>query len=429
MIYLFVHQNFPGQFLHIVRRLAAQNRHDVVFLSEPNANRISGVRTFNYAMPEVSGNTWRDAADFEKAVVRADVVRKAALSLKQLGFVPDIIIGHHGWGELLNLPDVWPGTPILGYHEFYYTLSGHDVGFDPEFPTPTDLYPRVRAKNAVNLIALNNPGHGFTPTRYQLETYPAWAQPGITVLPEGVDLQTCMPDPNLRRLPFRIGDATIGPEQKLVTYVARDLEPYRGFHTLMRAAPLIQAARPDTHLVLVGGDNVSYGAALSGTTWREHLLKEVGRRLDTGRIHFPGQVPYELYQALLKRSDAHIYLTYPFVASWSLREAMATGCAIVGSDVAPVREFITDRRTGLLTPCLEPARLADRVLELLEDRPLALRLGRAARRHAEAALDLNAYLDKFEALIARLLPDAARLRQVKRSRRSAASAMSASGPQ
>ena len=428
MIYLFVHQNFPGQFLHIVRRLAAQNRHDVVFLSEPNANRIAGVRTFNYTMPEQALGTFRDAMDFERALVRADVVRKAALSLKQLGFVPDIVIGHHGWGELLNLPDVWPGTPILGYYEFYYTLSGHDVGFDPEFATPPELYSRVRAKNAVNLIALNNPGHGFTPTRYQLETYPPWAWPGIAVLPEGVDLQTCRPDPAGRRKPVQINDVTIGPGQKIVTYVARDLEPYRGFHTMMRAAPLIQAARPDVHLVLVGGDNVSYGAALSGTTWREHLLKEVGRRLDMGRIHFPGQIPYELYQALLKRSDAHVYLTYPFVASWSLREAMATGCAIVGSDVAPVREFITDRRTGLLTPCLEPARLADRVLELLEDRPLAIRLGRAARRHAEASLDLNVYLDEFEALIARLLATAT-VRQAKRSRRSPASAMSASGPQ
>ena len=434
MIYLFVHQNFPGQFLHIVRHLVAQNRHDVVFLSEPNANRIAGVRTFNYAVPESPASVWRDAVDFERATLRADVVRKAALSLKRLGFMPDVIIGHHGWGELLNLVDVWPGAPLLGYHEFYYGTSGTDVGFDPEFPVDPDAFPRIRAKNSVNLLALTNPGHGFTPTQFQLDTYPEWARPNITLLHEGVNLESCQPDPAVRTRPFSIGSATIQPHEKVVTYVARDLEPYRGFHTMMRAAPLIQAARPDTHLVLVGGDGVSYGAALAGTTWREYMLAQVGTGLDRSRIHFPGQVAYEAYLGLLKRSDAHVYLTYPFVASWSLREAMASGCAIIGSDTAPVREFLTHNRTGLLAPCLDPKAVARSVLEVLEDRALARRLGRAARRYAVENMAMDTYIAAFDALIERQIAvqnpgGARRPGQAKRRSRSAAAAMSASGPQ
>ena len=400
MKYLFVHQNFPGQFLHFVRHLAAQGRHDLVFISEANANSIRGVRVFAYRPPgPPNADTWTDAQEFEVATRRAELVRQAATTLRDLGFVPDIIIGHHGWGELLNLPDVWPETPLLGYHEFFYNLHGQDVGFDPEFATPVASYPRIRMKNAINLLALNNPGHGMTPTRFQHATYPAWARERITVLPEGVDLDICRPDPAARRRPLTFKDVAVAPGDALISYVARDLEPYRGFHVIMRALPRILAARPDARVVLVGGDGVSYGAKLTGTTWREHMLREVGDRLDLSRVHFVGKLAYEDYLALLKRSDAHVYLTYPFVASWSLREALACGCAVVASDTAPVQEFITHRRQGLLTPFLDPRLLADNVLLLLDDAALAARLRRGARRHAEATLRMDEYLLGFERLV------------------------------
>ena len=313
--------------------------------------------------------------------------------------MPDIIIGHHGWGELLDLADVWPGVPMLGYCEFYYRVQGSDVDFDPEFPTPPRMLPVVRAKNAVGLLALNGPGQGQTPTRFQLETYPAWARKRIALLPEGVDLDRCRPDPTTRARPFQLGDLCIAPGAKLVTYVARDLEPYRGFHSVMRALPSILAEREDTQAVLVGGDGVSYGGRLAEGTWREWLLRELGDRLPPGRVHFPGRLGYDDYLRLLQRSDAHVYLTYPFVASWSLREALACGCAVVGSDTAPVREFIRDGANGLLAPFLDPAALAGRVLDLLEDAALAARLRAGARRYAEARLRLADHIAGYESLI------------------------------
>jgi glycosyltransferase involved in cell wall biosynthesis len=404
MKYLFVHQNFPGQFLHILRHLAAQKQHELLFITENDRNNLVGVRKMLHTLGRPpTANVHPHVRDLEQALIRAEAVARSATRLKQLGFVPDVIIGHHGWGEMLHLNDVFPDTPLLGYQEYYYNVDGYDVGFDPEFPPNADIAARLRAKNMVNLISLTNPGLGQTPTRFQHETYPEWARPNISVLEEGVNLDICTPNPELRERVVTIGGYKVKPNEKLVSYVVRDLEPYRGFHMMMRALPKILGERADTRVILVGGDGASYGAKPSRGTWREHMLDELSSRMDVSRVHFAGRVHYETYVKLLQRSDTHVYLTYPFVASWSLREAMSTGCAIVGSDTAPVREFIRHRKTGLLAPFLQPEVIADRVLELLEDDALNQRLRRGARAWAEKNLDLGRYLRAYEALIARAM--------------------------
>jgi len=404
MKYLFVHQNFPAQFLHILRHLARQKQHELLFITESERNNLVGVRKLIHRLgKQPTAGVHPLMRDVELAMIRADAVARSATNLKSLGFVPDIIIGHHGWGELLHINDVWPEAPLLGYHEYYYNMEGYDVDFDPEFPSGPEAAARIRVKNTVNLLALTNPGLGQTPTRFQLETYPFWAQEKINVLEEGVHLDVCKPDPELALRTVTLGGYKVKPGEKLVTYVVRDLEPYRGFHMMMRALPKLLAGRPDVRIILVGGDGVSYGARPSKGTWREHMLNELEGKLDLSRVHFAGRVQYETFVKLLQRSDAHVYLTYPFVASWSLREAMAAGCAIVGSDTAPVREFIQDRRTGLLAPFLQPDTIAERVLEVLEDTALNRRLRRSARAWAVAHLDMDAYLQRYEALIAKVL--------------------------
>jgi glycosyltransferase involved in cell wall biosynthesis len=401
MKYLFVHQNFPAQYLHLLRHLAAQKKHDLLFITESTRNQLSGVRKVLRPAPKPPSNeTHAFAREFDIAMNRAEGVAVAASSLKTMGFKPDIIVGHHGWGELLHVNDVWPDVKLLGYQEFYYNREGFDVGFDPEFPPSPDMTARIRAKNAINLLSLANPGHGQTPTAFQHSTYPDWAQSRISVLPEGVNLDICRPDPEIRQRVVTLGGYKVRPADRLVTYVVRDLEPYRGFHIMMRALPRLLEARPDVRVILVGGDGVSYGARLPNGTWRQRMLDEVGGRLDMSRVHFTGRVTYETYVKMLQRSDAHVYLTYPFVASWSLREALATGCALVASDTAPVHEFVRHRKNGLLAPFLEPDMVADRVLELLEDTALARRVRKAARAWAEANLDMADYIASYEALIA-----------------------------
>ncbi|MGH7211026.1 MAG: glycosyltransferase [Acetobacteraceae bacterium] len=401
---LFVHQNFPGQYLHLVRHLAASGRHEIVFITEPNDNEIPGARKVPYLppLPARLDVVHQAARDFDLAMRRAEAVAATARNLRQLGFAPDLILGHHGWGELLNLPDVWPDAPILGYLEFFYRLHGADVNFDPEFPMHPEEFAKVRAKNAVNLLALELEKHGQTPTAWQLSTYPGWSRAGITLLPEGADLDLCRPDPAVRRSVLEVGGMRIAPADKLVTYVSRYLEPYRGFHIVMRALPRILAARKDVKVVLIGGDRVSYGLPPPLGSWRQQMLAELGDAIDLRRVALPGRVDYELYRRLLQRSDAHLYLTYPFVASWSLREALAMGCAVIGSDTQPVREFVVANETGLLTPFHDPAALADTVLRLLEDGALSRRLHEGARRFATDRLDMRDTLAGYVKLIARL---------------------------
>jgi glycosyltransferase involved in cell wall biosynthesis len=402
--FLFVHQNYPGQFLHILRHLVATRRHEVVFITEPNKNEIPGVRKVPYARPTIDiPETHIATRELDNGVRRAEAVYRTAFGLKHLGYNPDIIIGHHGWGEMLNLRDLWPDVPMLGYMEFYYQHDRADVGFDPEFPSNRLDFPRIRAKNAINHVALNLGGTGQCPTEWQLSTYPDWARPKIELLWEGVDLNMCSPDPVAHKKTIKIGDMTIRPTDKLITYVSRDLEPYRGFHVMMRALPGLMRARKDIKVVMVGGDGISYGAAPhQGGTWRGAMMAEVGKHIDMNRVVFPGRIPYSTYLTALRRSDAHVYLTYPFVASWSLREALAMGCPVIGGDTETVREFITHGENGLLTPFLEPKTLASAILGLVEDNKLTLKLRANARAYAERRLAMPDYMSAYCGLIARL---------------------------
>jgi glycosyltransferase involved in cell wall biosynthesis len=354
-------------------------------------------------MPKVELNGIHNVArDLDTVARRGELVAGAALRLRHLGFVPDVILGHHGWGELLNIQDVYPGVPVLGYYEFYYATNGQDVDYDPEFPITTDRFPRIRAMNIINHMALAMGEHGHTPTAWQHTRYPDWAQPMIRVIREGAQLDVCKPDPDARSQPFRIGDFEVAPHEKLVTYVARNLEPYRGFHTMMRALPELLGQRRDLKVIMVGGDEVSYGARLPDMTWREKMTRELNGSYDAGRVLMPGQVGYDTYLRLLQRSDAHVYLTYPFVPSWSLREALAMGCALVVSDVEPVAEFVSHRENGLLVHGLLPDRVAGTVLELLEDTRLNARLRAGARAYAEAHLRMADYLAQMTATIAEI---------------------------
>ncbi len=417
MKFLFVHQNFPGQYLHIVRSLLADNQrrdgtHEIVFMTEPNRNQLAGVRKVTYSRPPVVPITAHvDAKDFDRAMRRAEAAAKGARQIRSLGFTPDIIIGHHGWGEMLNLVDVYPGVPILGYFEFFYRVANSDVNFDPEFPMAVERFSGVRAKNCVNLQAMALEQHGQVPTVSQMNTYPDWAKPQMRLIEEGVDLEMCQPDPAARRKTLKVGTLTVTPKQKLLTYVARNLEPYRGFHTFMRALPALLDARPDLIVSVVGGDEISYGAPHPKGPWREVLLAELQGKLDLSRIHFLGKIPYDQHLSLLKRSDAHVYLSYPFVASWSLREALACGCVVVGGDTDTVLEFVSHRKTGLVAPTLDSAALAETVLQALEDTRLAASLRAGARAFAEARLDLNDYLSRYRGAIeeitgAKLIPPA-----------------------
>jgi glycosyltransferase involved in cell wall biosynthesis len=365
---LFVHQNFPGQYLHLARHLASVPGNQVVFITQRQQGEIPGVKKIVYRPKRtITPQVHHYLREAEAAVLNAQEVARIAMDLRQSGFVPDVMLGHNGWGEIWYLRDIFPQTPLVGYFEFFYRLQGADVGFDPADPITPDTAPRLRTKNLGNLLALDTANLGQCPTQWQKAGYPKRYHPILHVIHEGIDTQVAAPDPQARLgIPNTAIELAAGDE--VVTYVARNLEPYRGFPVFMRSLPSILARRPNAHVVIVGGDEVSYGARLSeGRTFRQESLSELQGSLDLTRVHFLGRVPYSTFIKVLQISRVHVYLTYPFVLSWSILEAMSAGCLIVGSHTAPVEEVIRDCGNGLLVDFFSPGEIADRVVEALED--------------------------------------------------------------
>jgi glycosyltransferase involved in cell wall biosynthesis len=325
----------------------------------------------------------------EGAVRRGQAVVRACLELRKRGFAPDIVYAHPGWGEALFLRDVYPDARITLYCEFYYRAKGADVGFDPEFPATLDDLFRVRIKNTASLLSLEAADNGISPTQWQRDAFPSLFRDRITVVHEGVDTDLVRPHPRAEVV-LAGKSVTLTARDEVVTYIARNLEPYRGIHVFMRALPEIQRRRPRAHVLIIGADGVSYGNPLpKGQSYREKYLDEVGSRLDMSRIHFLRQVPYATLLRIYQISSAHVYLTYPFVLSWSLLEAMAAGCAVIASRTPPVEEVVTDGENGFLTGFFSPAEIAARVDEVLgrpeESRPVRER----ARRTVVERFDLR----------------------------------------
>ena len=365
---LFVHQNFPGQYLHLARHLAAQPGLEVVFVTQREGAALSGVRKLVYkAQRTVTRHLHHYLKEAEAGVLNAQAVARVALDLKKSGFIPDVMLGHNGWGEIWYLKDVFPQTPLLGYFEFFYRLAGADVGFDPSAKQSVDSAPRIRTRNAGNLLGLEAADWGQCPSPWQKSTYPERYRSMLHVVHEGIDTDKLVPDPQARlRLPG--SDLHLAAGDEVVTYVARNLEPYRGFPSFMRSLPAILSARPKAQVLIVGGDEVSYGARLpQGHSYRQRLLDELGDSLDCRRVHFMGKVPYPVFLKILQISAVHVYLTYPFVLSWSMLEAMAAGCLVLGSRTAPVEEVIRDGENGVLVDFFRPADIAERVVAALAD--------------------------------------------------------------
>lgn len=335
---LFIHQNFPGQFRHIAAHLAKQPDYQVLAIGRDTAPGLPGVKLLRYKPHRTPAQqTHPYVRSFEDAVLHGQQVLRLLLDLKAKGYSPDVIVAHPGWGETLYAKDAFPNTRLIHFCEYYYHAEGADMGFDPEFPPTMDDYARIRSRNALHLLNLENCDQGITPTYWQHSLHPAAYRDKIQVIHEGIDTDLLGPDPNATlTLP---GGRVLKAGEPIITYVARNLEPYRGFHTFMRALPQVLKEHPTCQVVIVGGDGVSYGSKpKDAPNWRIKMLRE--NPVDLKRMHFLGKVPYDTYRKVLQVSAAHVYLTYPFVLSWSLLEAMASGCLVVGSDTAPVREVI-----------------------------------------------------------------------------------------
>jgi len=397
---LFVHQNFPGQFKFLAPALA-QAGHEVVALTmqKVKPGHWNGIRIVPYAAARSTStqiHPW--VSDFETKAIRGDACMRACRALKESGFEPDVIIAHPGWGESLFLKLVWPKARLGIYCEFYYHLEGADLGFDPEFGQPDlDMQCRLLLKNVNNQMHFHVADAGLSPTRWQASTFPEPFRDRITIIHDGIDTQALQPqEDNKVHLSVKNskGEAIrISRRDPVLTFVNRNLEPYRGYHIFMRALPELLKRCPGLRVLIVGGNDVSYGARPSnGQSWRDHFAKEVRARIaddDWDRVHFLGNIPYSTYQAMLGVSTVHVYWTYPFVLSWSLLESMSMGCSIVASDTQPLHEVIEHGVTGRLVPFFDVAGLVNEVAALIHNPNARRELGGAARAVAVERYDLK----------------------------------------
>jgi glycosyltransferase involved in cell wall biosynthesis len=397
MKFLFVHQNFPGQFLYLAPELRKRG-HDCLALTDiANTREVTiPVLKYKHEAQPIDPPAARLGRNYIQMSDRGVTVARACLQLRQQrGYVPDVIFGHSGWGETLFLKEVWPEAKLLTYAEFYYKGRGADVGFDTEFAQPSFDQVMIAQGRASHLgQALLHSDAGLSPTEWQASTYPPALRKMIEVIHDGVNTDVMRPDPAAR---FALPDGrTLQPGDEVLTFVNRNLEPYRGYHIFMRALPEVLKARPNAQVVIVGGDEVSYGAAPKDAKgWKEKILSEVRDQLDLSRVHFVGKVPYDQFTALMQVSRAHAYLTYPFVLSWSMIEAMSAGAHVVGSATAPVQEVLVDGVNGSLVGFFDVPGWSTKLTEALAEPDKFMPLRQAARQTALDRYDQRILLPKM----------------------------------
>lgn len=364
MRFLLTHPNFPSQLRSIAVSLAANPQNEVVYLTSSENGEIPRVKKLIYKPKRgPAPQTHHYLRGFEEAVLHGQAAYMACVEAKKNGFVPDLIFGHAGWGQTLFLKDVFPRTPMGLNFEWFYHSHGSDCDFDPSEMLSADDEARIRIKNATLLADLAACDGGICATRFQYEQFPKHLRSHLTVGHEGIDVNFFKPNPG-GRLILADGKLDLSGVDEIVTYATRGMEPYRGFPQFIEAASLLLKMRPKAHVVIAGDDRVAYGKkSPDGKTYKQLMLEKFP--LDPARTHFVGSLPYGEYVKLLQCTSAHVYLTRPFVLSWSLLEAMACGALVVGSDTAPVQEVITNGINGLLVDFFRPDQLAatlDRVL-------------------------------------------------------------------
>lgn len=412
MKFLFVHQNMPGQYRELVQWLAAKNEHEIVFLTQRKKPPvIGGVKTIVYKPHHVADEkayglvkTWENASGSGFGAA------KAAARLRDTGFTPDIIIGHVGWGELTFIKEVYPDVPVIGFFEYFYSTNGGPVGFDPDTPLSEHSPYLMAAHNTVPLVNIEVVDLGHCPTYWQRDRFPKSFHDRVYVCHDGIRTEKLLPNPDVQVSLGRL-DKPISRKDEIVTFMARNLETTRGFHQFMRALPKIQAARPNARFLIIGGNDVSYGGKSKYPGGlRAQMEAEVGDNVDWEKVHFLGQVSFEDYKKVIQVSRCHIYLTMPFVLSWSLLEAMSMQSTIVASDVAPVREAITHGETGLLVDFFDPDALAAQVADLLQNPNNYAHIGPNARKHVVGTYDfLEVCLPEHLRQINALVPEAKRI--------------------
>lgn len=373
---LFIHRDFPGQFKYIAPELAKNPLNIVMFLTAEDKIQVSGINKLVYKVQEKNlSKSDPYLKDYEEAILHGQAAANIALSMKQKGIKPDIIYGH-SWGSTLFMKDVFPDVPVLCYFEWFCNSDGAAIGFDGNMPNEA-YREKIRFNNAQSLIDLYSCDAGISPTQWQKKQFPAEFHEKIKVIHDGVDTDFCKPDKDAT---FVIQDKNLelSAKDEVITYATRGMEPFRGFPQFMETVEKLLKKRPNAHFIIGGNDRVCYGEPLDKGTYKQLMLKKLN--LDMDRVHFVGGLTFNDYIKILQISSAHVYLTVPFVLSWSILEAMSTECCVIASNTPPVLEVMEDDYNGLLVDFYDVNQLVEKIEYALDNRDKMKEMRKNARQ-------------------------------------------------
>ncbi len=376
---LFSHQNYPAQFGAFGDYLARQGW-DVTFFTGTDRNVSAGPCKLYRMKPhrEPTKGVHRFAKPLEQAMINGQAFANAAIQAREQGLEPDIVVAHSGWGSGTFAKAVWPNCKYVSYVEWYYRWPPEDSVLANSRSTDEDGRAKALARNAPTMLDFAEADLVMCPTHFQASQFPDWLRERVTVMHDGVDTRYYAPAENVA---FPVDDA-IPADAEVITYATRGMEPHRGFPEFMQAVALLQKSRPRLHAIIGGTDRVAYGPQLpEGQSWKQIMLEKL--ELDESRLHWPGLLPKEKWRTLLQSTDVHVYLSVPFVLSWSMIEAMSAACPLVVSDTSPVQEAIRGGDVARVVNHRDIEALAAAIASLLDDRELAGRLGQGARALAE----------------------------------------------
>jgi glycosyltransferase involved in cell wall biosynthesis len=381
---LFAHQSFPAQFRYLAPGLANIG-HEVVFISLPAPSQLSGVKHISYSLDLFSAGSDPLLHHIKDCLRHGLAARDTALKLKKDGFLPDVILTHPGWGDAMFLRDIFPKSKMMCFLEFFFTPEGNFFDFGQEAPS-LDIRATLHMRNIPLLLALNESSWNIAPTRWQKHVFPEVYQKCTTTLHEGINVKRYIRGCGGQ---VQSSNGTILRDgMEIVTFVARYLEPIRGFYTFMRAADLILKSRPNAHIVVAGGEHGRYGdPPPDGQTHMIAMLQELD--LDLSRVHFFGFPNPSAVITLLQISRVHLFLTYPFLISWSVLEALACNCVVLASDTGPCREIISHGVNGLLIDFFDHSKFAEIACKVLDNPGKFAYMGEAGRQTV---------LDRFDAI-------------------------------
>ncbi|MGB0798845.1 MAG: glycosyltransferase, partial [Planktomarina sp.] len=292
---------------------------------------------------------------------------------------PDVVMAHSGWGSGTFTKAVWPDTKFIQYLEWWYEHPARDSMFEPNEKNIENQKAKIFSRNLPFLLDWAYADGVVVPTEFQAAGVPEKMRHNMLVMHDGVDTNMFSPTDKVD-LSFL---KTAPPDDvPVLTYATRGMEPYRGFPQFMQALSHLQKQNKEFHCIIGGTDTIHYGPKLpEGDTWKKRMLEKWD--FDMDRIHFTGRLPYNQYRDVLRRSNGHVYLTVPFVLSWSLVESMAIGCPIITNDCAPTREALPGDDSAVFVDFKDANSVYDGMKWALDNPKEAALKGKVARKLAE----------------------------------------------